>query len=482
MIIHDTNVFKYKVLEGKKAKPGVLMSVEGVFQRADTKNANGRVYPTEVWTDVLKREDTKTRLEKRQMVGMLGHPSSGQTDPEKVSHVVTKQELRSDGTVHGEADILDTPHGRIAATMFEAGVTLGISSRGDGSVKKKGGTDEVQKDFGLETYDFVFKPSTPGAFPGVVEGISENESKLVVEAIEGLVKSELPEEQRVTVLAECLKILQAVDEANPVDPVRSLLSKLQEEVGIKEPKVLLRLEAEENIEDQPSDKEIEMHTNGNGQDQPKGLDQATFQWHQEQIKSAVEAAVAQKDSEVAEVKDVLVKAQKEHSETRKRLSAAEGIIEDFQKKFKKMQESDDKSPAYLALKERYDAGVELLDAAIPRLKELGESRSRVESLEKLLQASIDKFKGEKMEAAMSEALAKLPSDVHEKAKPMLEACDTPEKIHTTVEGLLAVSGRPAVQSTEPLPGTTINEDVVAAPAPVAKNFHSILSSRLANAV
>ena len=185
MILKELQPFKYKVLEGRGNSPGVLMTIGGVFQRADIKNANGRVYPKELWNEVLQRPELKERIENRRMVGMLGHPASGVTDPEKISHVVTKQEFRSDGTIYGEADILDTPNGRIAASLAEAGVGWGISSRGDGSIEKKGDHNEVQNDYKLETYDIVLKPSTPNAYPQVLEGVesSENE-RLVAEAID----------------------------------------------------------------------------------------------------------------------------------------------------------------------------------------------------------------------------------------------------------------------------------------------------------
>ena len=253
MKLREIIPFKYRVTEAdaSKLRAGVIRRIEGVFQRADTKNANSRVYPLSLWSDVLRRPDVTERIQRRQMLGMLGHPADGQTVPREVSHVITKQELRNDGTIIGEAEILDTPDGRIAATFFDAGVELGISSRGDGSVEKKGDEDIVQNDFRLETYDLVLKPSTPGAYPQVVEHIEENE-KLIAEAIEGLVKSELKEDQRLPILLSSLKILSVLEAKNCGDLVKSLTKSITEEVqSSTDGKILISVIANEEI-DTPS--------------------------------------------------------------------------------------------------------------------------------------------------------------------------------------------------------------------------------------
>jgi hypothetical protein len=454
MNLSEIQPFQYNIIEGSK-RPGILMSVGGIFQKSDTENANKRVYPKDLWKEVLSRDDVKERLENRQMVGMLGHPANGSTDPEKISHVITKQELRSDGTVYGEADVLDTPAGRIAGTLFEAGVKLGISSRGDGSVKRQGGKDEVQKDYKLEGYDFVLKPSTPGAYPGIVENVEENE-KLVVEAIEGLVNSEVPSDKRLEVLTESLKILSVLDSATTVDQVRSLSEKIQEEV---KPMTVLTLEAkdDEPNDTQNSQQETAMNTNQMGTQVPVAPQQQqqvapdTLKWHQDQVDAAVADAVAQKDDEIDTMKNDLIQAQREHTETKRRLAAAEEIIEEFQDKVKRLSESD--NPADEQLQIRYDAAVELLDEALIRLPELGEARRRIEALEGLLEASIEKFQGEKVEEAVKSCLSKVNKALAESARPILEECTTPEKVYETFKNLVAISGgRSSRFNHEPLPG------------------------------
>ena len=122
MQLKELQSFKYNILE-KSKRSGVLLTVGGIFQRADTENANKRIYSKELWMDILQGPDAVERINRRRMVGMLGHPGSGKTDEEKISHVVTVQELRSNNEIYGEAEILDTPMGRITATMLEAAVS-----------------------------------------------------------------------------------------------------------------------------------------------------------------------------------------------------------------------------------------------------------------------------------------------------------------------------------------------------------------------
>ncbi|MCG8435637.1 MAG: hypothetical protein MJA83_16560, partial [Gammaproteobacteria bacterium] len=315
-------LFEYRVKEGKGTKPGVLMTVEGVFQRGGVKNANDRVYPTDLWHKVLSQEDVKSRLENKQMYGQFGHPGDGTTDPMKISHVVTRQELRSDGVVWGEADVLDTPAGQVVATLFEAGSKLGISSRGDGSIESKGGTDEVQDDYRLETYDFVLRPSTPGAFPGLAESVEENE-KLVAEAIEGLVKrTDIPD--RVPVLAQCLDILSVLESRNSGDKVKMVVESIQEELGKKtllevsaNPSInpLELLQQQESIMPYAGMTPVPAMPAGT----PPVQDPNLLQWHQNQVNQAVHQVATQKENEVRGLKDTLIKAQREHQETKRKL-------------------------------------------------------------------------------------------------------------------------------------------------------------------
>jgi len=138
--------------------------VQGVLQRAGAKNQNGRIYPKRI----LEKECQRYQMEyidQHRALGELDHPESSVVNLNNVSHNVLKIWWKGDD-LHGAVQILDTPSGKILKELFRAGITLGISSRGLGSVKelRNEGTVEVQEDFELICWDFVSNPSTHGAF------------------------------------------------------------------------------------------------------------------------------------------------------------------------------------------------------------------------------------------------------------------------------------------------------------------------------
>ena len=144
-------------------KENKSLVVKGVIQRAEAKNQNGRVYPKEI----LEREINKYidgPVRERRALGELDHPESSVINLQNVSHNVIKVKMVGDD-VYGEVEILSTPAGNILKELFRNGITVGISSRGMGSVQESGnGTVEVQDDFELLCFDFVSTPSTHGAF------------------------------------------------------------------------------------------------------------------------------------------------------------------------------------------------------------------------------------------------------------------------------------------------------------------------------
>ncbi len=145
------------------AQNGGKLIVKGVLQRAEAKNQNGRVYPK----PILEREANKyneVNIRQRRALGELDHPDSAVVNLNNVSHNIT--EMHWDGNdLVGTVEVLTTPAGNILRELFKAGITLGISSRGMGSVRELGeGKVEVQEDFDLIAFDFVSNPSTHGAF------------------------------------------------------------------------------------------------------------------------------------------------------------------------------------------------------------------------------------------------------------------------------------------------------------------------------
>ena len=147
--------------EKREMENGALY-LSGRLQTADKQNGNGRVYPY----DVLKREmNNYTKVVKdNRACGELDHPDDSVVNLKNVSHIVT--DIWWEGKdVIGKIKVLDTPSGRILKDLVNAGVKLGISSRGLGSVTEgQNGTVTVESDFQLICFDMVSEPSTPNAY------------------------------------------------------------------------------------------------------------------------------------------------------------------------------------------------------------------------------------------------------------------------------------------------------------------------------
>jgi len=167
-----------QINESLKENDGRLI-VKGVLQRANEKNQNGRVYPK----NTLVREADeyeKIQIKERRALGELDHPDSSVVNLNNVSHNVLEMHWTGDDLL-GTIEVLGTPSGNILKELFRAGIKLGISSRGLGSVKElgEGGTDQVQPDFELIAFDFVSNPSTHGAFMRPVnEGVSKKKDEV----------------------------------------------------------------------------------------------------------------------------------------------------------------------------------------------------------------------------------------------------------------------------------------------------------------
>jgi hypothetical protein len=162
--IEDIEYITEDDADGKKK-----VSIRGVFLQAEVKNRNGRIYPMPVLEKEVARYN-KEYIQKNRAFGELGHPDGPTVNLERVSHMITK--LHPDGkNFIGEAKILDTPYGKIVKNLINEGASLGVSSRGMGSLEPRRGAQVVKDDFYLATAaDIVADPSAPNAF---VEGIME---------------------------------------------------------------------------------------------------------------------------------------------------------------------------------------------------------------------------------------------------------------------------------------------------------------------
>lgn len=147
----------------ESVKSGGPFTVHGILQRADAKNQNGRVYPKNILEREVRRYDQRF-VSNRNALGELDHPESSVVNLKNVSHNIRSIKFQGDEVI-GVVEVLPTPSGNILKELFKNNITLGISSRGMGSVKPLGeGTLEVQDDFELIAFDFVSNPSTHGAF------------------------------------------------------------------------------------------------------------------------------------------------------------------------------------------------------------------------------------------------------------------------------------------------------------------------------
>lgn len=216
LIKEHTEVVNYLIEEDKETGKKNY-NIEGVFLQSEIKNRNGRVYPVEILDKEVKRY-MKENVKKNRAYGELGHPDSPTINLDRVSHMIKSLKLEGKDFV-GKAKIMDTPYGKIVKSLIDEGASLGVSSRGMGSLKTtKDGTSEVQKDFMLATAaDIVADPSAPDAFVrGVMEGkewmfvdgkFVEQDIEAIKSSITGATRSQL-EEAKLFAFAKFLKAIK----------------------------------------------------------------------------------------------------------------------------------------------------------------------------------------------------------------------------------------------------------------------------------
>jgi|TARA_B110000285_G_scaffold139195_1_gene155771 hypothetical protein len=172
-LLVDVTPFR-SILRESKTKPGVF-EVEGILQRAVAKNQNGRTYSKEILLRESERY-TEEFVKVGNAFGELDHPESPVVSLKNASHIVKDLWWKGDDLM-GRVELLNTPSGNIVKEICKAGHTIGISSRGTGSVQQTNeGTLEVQDDFELVCWDFVSNPSTHGAFMNQIK-LQEGKTK-----------------------------------------------------------------------------------------------------------------------------------------------------------------------------------------------------------------------------------------------------------------------------------------------------------------
>jgi hypothetical protein len=169
-LLIDTKIFQtnYKqITEGTKSSLGNPI-VEGILATAEVKNGNGRYYKRELWEREMQKYSQS--IKENRALGELDHPDSSVINLKNTSHNI--RNIWWDGDhIMGKIEILPTPSGNILRALIENNISVGVSSRGMGSLKQDGNVMEVQDDFELLCWDFVSTPSNPGSW---MHSINEN--------------------------------------------------------------------------------------------------------------------------------------------------------------------------------------------------------------------------------------------------------------------------------------------------------------------
>ena len=201
-----------ETINGKKT-----LYIQGPFLQTEQPNRNNRIYRMPVMEREVKRY-TENYINKGRALGELGHPDGPTVNLDRVSHKIVSLEQKGNDFI-GKAQILSTPMGKIAESLLKEGVTLGVSSRGIGSVRStKEGYNEVGEDFMLATAaDIVADPSAPDAFvQGIMEGkewvwdggiLREKAAENTKKQINTLVDQGILEEYKLSLFNEFIKSL-----------------------------------------------------------------------------------------------------------------------------------------------------------------------------------------------------------------------------------------------------------------------------------
>ena len=214
LITEEVSRVKF-IVEGKGAKK--KMYIEGTFLQGEIKNRNGRMYPINTLAKEVHRYN-ESFVKKGRALGELGHPEGPTVNLDRVSHKITSL-VQEGNNFRGKAQLLSTPMGKIAQNLIGEGVTLGVSSRGVGSLKEDlHGCKVVGEDFMLATAaDIVADPSAPDAFvSGIMEGkewiweggiLREQLAEKTQKRINTLVDQRKLEEQKLNLFNEFLSNL-----------------------------------------------------------------------------------------------------------------------------------------------------------------------------------------------------------------------------------------------------------------------------------
>ena len=455
MKIQLKDIIPFKVLLTEASQnPNGLLKVRGVFQKYDEVNANGRIYEKGIWKKILEdKEGIMKRVRERSMLGEMEHPETGQTDLKRVSHVVISLIDDSKGSVIGECDILNTPSGLILKALFEGGVTVGISSRGSGSVVERNGSLYVNaEDYVLDTFDFVYNNSVAGANPKPVAESTATETPKTKEAVSMVKKLDelrkidleigrlaqqnfesLDLSQRSTLLNQLIETRVAIDAAVAEDPsVKTFAEKLHAKLNTMESYIDKKPEAKLAAPAAPAPK-LE-----------------NWEENYKSLKKITEGVINRYKTLKSEIEAVESKGKGEMSpEAAKRYTALKAISEEVVR--------------------RYHASVEISEELLARAKgskqQVQEAQKRYDAAKAICEGMVGRYKGDTIKLFVAGAIAKHPA-LAESKDELLKSKDV-----KAARGLIEtkLGKKPPVVEATPVvvPAAGEKKDVPAVVAPVA---------------
>lgn len=190
LLIEELTPQECNIICEERTDDGKSLWLSGVFMQAEMKNRNGRNYPL---SEISAAVDNAQKIIKEHngIMGELDHPQTLSVNLDRVSHIITDLRMEGNNAI-GKAKLLNTPTGKIAKELIEAGVSLGVSSRGAGSVNESGGVTG----FNFVTVDIVATPSAPGAIPNTIyESLDRAKNgKVIMDLSEAVIHDEAAQE------------------------------------------------------------------------------------------------------------------------------------------------------------------------------------------------------------------------------------------------------------------------------------------------
>lgn len=406
-LIDDVLPFETTILEDKRAEGGRLR-VGGKVQCYDIRNENKRIYPKSVWEKVLGSEWFNKDLSERAVLGELDHPTKDKPARiEDAALVMTKVEMRPNGIVYGEYETLPTPKGRVLESLLDAGIRLGISSRGDGSVVSRNGYSEVQDDFRPHGWDVVLRPSTPGAFPSVLREAVEDSTDLgpVVSAITEAVRNSTNEDD----VTYFKSLLTEMTSSGPRPTPPTEVSARREVVTKPEARMSL------NMEDLSVDTKALM--NNIIREEIAKLDEK----YTTKLKAAEDLANTRLD-QLTEATKNLESAKQLVTESMAQLKSKNMIIDKLTEEAQEMTESLE------WVGPRYDVARKLIANLWERAKRGRMVEQRFAASAALVEAFRTRIDRTKVEAVISQLTAGLHEEKAGKIRKLLETCSTADQV------------------------------------------------------